>query len=302
MAVPLAARGRILGVLDFGVATSARRFEPEDLDVARELARRCALALDNARLYRKVQAAVRAREDTLAIVSHDLRNPLSAIRLATATLERQAPPGDGGEPVRRAAAAIVRGSERMDRLIRDLVDLASIDAGRLSIFRRRLAPRETAADAVEAIRPLASEAGVVVTLEPAPPAPCVDADAERVQQVLVNLLSNAVKVTPAGGEVRLRFRARRHDVVFSVSDAGPGIAPADQDRVFERYWRGHHAPYRGTGLGLSIARGIVEAHGGRLWVLSRPGAGATCRFTLPAASAEGASRGAFPAYLQPGNG
>jgi signal transduction histidine kinase len=306
MAVPLSARGRILGVLDFGVSTSDRRFGPEDLGVAHELARRCALALDNARLHRKVHAAVRAREDTLAIVSHDLRNPLSAIRLATAVLDRQAPAGEAGDAVRRAAATIVRGSERMDRLIRDLVDLASMDAGRLSIFRRRLAPHEMAADAVEAIRALAGEAHVAVRLDPAAGAPCVEADAERVQQVLVNLLSNAVKVTPAGGEVRLRYRARRRGVVFSVSDAGPGIARHDQERVFERYWRGVHAPYRGTGLGLSIARGIVEAHGGRLWVSSRPGAGATFRFTLPlapagqATSTPGTGRSASPSRTAAG--
>jgi PAS domain S-box-containing protein len=290
MAVPLGARGRILGVLDFGISSSGRRFGQEDLDVARELARRCALALDNARLHRKARAAVRAREDTLAIVSHDLRNPLSAVRLATSAIERKAPAGQGGEGVRRAAASIARASDRMDRLIRDLVDLASIDAGRLSMFRRPLAPRDIAADAVEAIRPFASEAGVAVTLEPSPGTPCVDADAERVQQVLANLLSNAIKVTPAGGEVRLRHRARRRDVVFSIIDAGPGIARADQDRIFERYWRGIDAPYRGTGLGLSIARAIVEAHGGRLWVLSRPGAGATFRFTLPAAASAARER------------
>jgi PAS domain S-box-containing protein len=301
MAVPLSARGRILGVLDFGIAASDRRFGPEDLDVARELARRCALALDNARLHRKIQAAVRARENTLAIVSHDLRNPLSAIRLATAVLERQPASREGGEGVRRAAASILRGTDRMDRLIRDLVDLASIDSGRLSVFRRRLAPEEIAADAIEAIRPLASEARVAVTLEPAPGAPCVDADAERVQQVLVNLLSNAVKVTPACGEVRLRYRARRREVVFSVIDAGPGVAREHRDRVFERYWRGVHVPYRGTGLGLSIARGIVEAHGGRLWVSSRPGAGATFRFTLPAAAAD-ADAGRRPPSAAPFTG
>jgi signal transduction histidine kinase len=112
----------------------------------------------------------------------------------------------------------------------------------------------------------------------------VRADRDRVAQVLANLLSNAVKVTPRGGRVWIRCRARRGSAMFTISDTGPGIPRAQQARIFEAYVRGPAARYQGTGLGLSIARGIVEAHGGRLWVVSRPGQGSSFRFTLPLAS------------------
>jgi len=281
LAVPLRARGRLLGVLDFGIAGAQRRFGAEELAVAEELADRCALALDNARLHRKVREAVRAREDTLAIVSHDLRTPLGTIRAAAEVVRRSAPPDEHGEPARRAAATIARVSGQMSRLVGDLLDLASIDAGRLSMAPGHLAPEDLAREAAEAVQALADEAGVRVAVA-GRAAPRVDADRERIQQVLVNLLSNAIKMTPRGGTVRVSYEARRGAVVFSVRDAGPGIAHEHRGRLFDRYWRGG-VGYRGTGLGLSIAKSIVEAHGGRLWVAGRSSPGATFRFTLRAA-------------------
>ena len=279
MAVPLRARGRLLGVLEFGVAHGERRFLAEELAIAEDLAARCALALDNARLHRKVRDAVRAREDTLAIVSHDLRTPLGTIAAAAELVRRTASPDEDGEPARQAAATIARVGGHMARLVGDLLDVASIDAGRLAMAGGHLAPEDLARDAAEAIRPLAEDAGVRVSVR-ARPAPHVEADPERLQQVLANLLSNAVKVTPRGGTVRVTYEARRGHVVFSVRDAGPGIVREHRARVFDRYWRGG-AGYRGTGLGLAIAKSIVEAHGGRLWVGSRAGVGATFRFTVP---------------------
>jgi signal transduction histidine kinase len=177
----------------------------------------------------------------------------------------------------------------MQRLIDDLVDLARIDAGHLSIARADCAARRLALDAIECVAPVAAEAGVRLDCEVGADASAVHADADRVQQVLANLLANAIKVTPGGGRVWVRCRTRRGTAVFSVSDTGPGIGPEDRSRIFEPYVRGSGAPYRGTGLGLSIARGIVEAHGGRLWVVSRRGKGATFRFTLPLADAATAS-------------
>ncbi len=285
MAVPLRARGRLIGVMDFAISTTSRRFGRADLALANELARRCALAIDNARLHRQAQDAVRAREDTLAIVSHDLKSPLAAIRTAAGSVKISAAPGPAGEAARRAAESIDRVCGRMNRLIGDLVDLASIDAGRLSMLRAEVSCAETAVEALETIRPVAEHAKVEVGVEARGGGLRVDGDRDRIHQVLVNLLSNAVKVTPAGGRVRLRYRARGRRVVFSVSDTGPGVSREDQSRIFDRYWRGADAGYKGTGLGLSIAKALVEAHGGRLWVVSKPGAGATFRFTLPAAGA-----------------
>ncbi|WP_242342910.1 sensor histidine kinase [Anaeromyxobacter terrae] len=286
MSVPLRARDRVLGVMEFAISGSSRRFDAEDLGVAAELARRCALAMDNARLYQQAQDAIRARNDTLAIVSHDLKSPLTAIRMAASVAAKTTAPGT---PARKASHSIERVCDRMNRLIGDLVDLASIDAGRLSILRTAICPAGPAGDAVDAIRPLADQLGVRVELDLAADAPPVWGDRDRVQQVLVNLLSNAVKVSARGGAVRLRSRALPGRVVFSVSDRGPGIPLEHQSRIFDRYWRDSHVRYQGTGLGLSISRGIVEAHGGRLWVVSRPGAGATLRFTIPLAPPNDAS-------------
>jgi signal transduction histidine kinase len=151
------------------------------------------------------------------------------------------------------------------------------------------------ADAVEAAAAPAAEAGVRVECQVSDEAPRVDGDADRIQQVLGNLLSNAVKITPRGGRVWVRCRARRGLASFSVGDTGPGIPREQQRRIFDPFVRGAGARYQGTGLGLSIARAIVEAHGGRLWVVSRPGKGATFRFTLPLAGAareDGAAQGA----------
>lgn len=281
MAIPLRARGRLLGVMDFAIAREGRRFGPDDLAIAQELARRCALALDNARLHRKVQEAVRARDEMLAVVSHDLKSPLGAILASATLLERTAPAGPEGERVRRSAGIVVRTSARMARLVGDLLDLAAIDSGRLSIAPSPLSPWEVIEEAAEAIRPLAAEAGVHVAVQPPGPAPLVHGDRARLEQVLVNVLSNAVKVSPRGGSVCVGYRRRGGHVVFSVADSGPGIAPEDRARVFERYWRGGDADYQGTGLGLAIARGIVEAHGGQIWAATRRGRGAIFRFSVP---------------------
>jgi signal transduction histidine kinase len=230
----------------------------------------------------------------LAVVSHDLRSPLGAIAAAAAAIGRRASPGPEGDATRRSAATIGRVSARMSRLVADLLDCASIESGRLSIARAPLLPADAAEEGVEAIRPLAAEAGVHVAAQPRSPVPAVDGDRARVQQVLQNVLSNAVSVTPRGGAVCVGYRRRGDHVVFYVADGGPGVAAEDRRRIFERYWRGPEAGHRGVGLGLSIAKGIVEAHGGRLWVAARRGRGAVFRFSLPiaasgAAQAEGAS-------------
>jgi PAS domain S-box-containing protein len=297
IAVPLRARGRLLGVIDFAIAKGRRRFDREDLADAEEIARRCALALDNARLHRKVQEAVRARDELLAVVSHDLRSPLGAIQVAARLVEQSAPSGAAGDPGRRSAALIERASARMGRLVEDLLDLASVESGRLSMTQVPLRPGEIAEEAADAIRLLAAEAGVDVAVQPRTVTAAVAGDRGRVQQVLSNLLSNAVGMTPAGGCVCVGYRQRGGHVVFSVADSGPGIPSEDRRRIFERFWRGPDARYRGSGLGLAISRAIVEAHGGRIWAgTGRSRAGAVFRFTLPIAG-PGALEGSPPEAL-----
>jgi PAS domain S-box-containing protein len=284
IAVPLRARGRIIGALDFGVLDSERRFGEADLALALELAGRCGLAIDNARLHREARDALAAREHMLAVVSHDLRNPIGAIQLAASSIPRIADEPHRGR-AQQVSATIGRACDRMNRMVGDLVDIASIDAGLLSVQRASLCVDALVAESVEAARAAADDAEVDLGWAPSDERVSALGDHDRLQQVLANLLSNAIKVTPPGGRVWVRHRRRRENVLLSVSDTGPGIPRDQQARIFSAYERGAGVGYRGTGLGLSIARGIVEAHGGRLWVLSRPGRGATFRFTIPSARA-----------------
>jgi PAS domain S-box-containing protein len=287
IAVPLRARGRIIGALDFGVIDSERRFGPADLALALELAGRCALAIDNARLHREARDALAAREHMLAVVSHDLRNPIGAIQMAASIIPRIAADEARRDRAEQVSTTIARACDRMNRMVGDLVDIASIDAGLLSVERASLSVDALVAESVEAARPAADAAGVELTWHPPDERMHAIGDHDRLQQVLGNLLSNAIQVTPRGGRVWVRHRRRGDGALLSVSDTGPGIPREQQARIFAAYERGAGVGYRGTGLGLSIAKGIVEAHGGRLWVVSRAGRGATFRLVVPALRAAG---------------
>lgn len=275
MVVPLPARGRTLGAITLVASRSDRRYGPEDLAMAEELGRRAGVAMDNARLYDEAQRAIRARDDVLAIVSHDLKNPLEAIYLSSALLLRT-----GAAPrLRRHAETIQRSAARMDRLIRELLDLSSIEAGRLVVEPRPEPLDAVVEEALAGLSPLALERGIALAADidgAREPVPC---DRERILQVLSNLVGNALQFTPRGGHVTVRATLAPAEARVEVRDDGPGIAPAQLRRVFDRYWKS--GSRRGTGLGLSIAKGLVEAHGGRIEVESRPGAGSTFRFTLP---------------------
>lgn len=270
-----------LGEMTFVFAESSRRHVPADLVLASALAQRAALALENARLYQEADRAVRARDEMLAVVSHDLRNPLSAILANAGVLVRRLPPGEDFEPIHKRAEAIRRSAERMNHLIRDLLDMARIDSRLLQIER---APHELGGllgEAMEMFQPLAADRDVSLGLEMDDGNALLLCDRERVLQVLSNLMGNAVKFTPGGGSVRLVARCCESEVRLGVSDTGPGIAPEFLEQIFDRFWQVRASGRAGAGLGLSIARGIVDAHGGRIWAESRPGQGSTFWFTLP---------------------
>jgi PAS domain S-box-containing protein len=234
------------------------------------------------------EAATRLREEVLAVVSHDLRNPLSVISMCATTLieessEPAADPRAMGEAIRESA-------EWMHRLIGDLLDVASIDAGRLSIEARPIDPLVSIIHTLEMLEPLAAERSVTLDSELPEHLPRVKADPERVAQVLSNLVGNAVKYTDPGGRIVVRASADARDVRIDVSDTGRGIPPEELPHIFDRFWQARRgSSVRGTGLGLAIAKGIVEAHGGRMSVESRPGKGSTFSFTLRIA--RGASAG-----------
>ena len=278
--VPLRVGERPVGALKLIATDPGRRFTLDAMDLALRLAIHASLALENARLYRSAQQATRAREQMLSVVSHDLRNPLSAIAMCARVL-RDAPPEDGRE---RAAllSTIDDSTEWMNRLIQDLLDVASIEAGRLSLATQPERPRSLVTAALQMFEVEAAERSIELRADVPGDVPTVLADEGRVVQLLGNLVRNALKFSPDGSSINVGAALRDGEVVFSVRDHGPGIAPESLPRVFERYWRAAAgARHRGAGLGLSIARGIAEAHGGRIWVESTLGQGATFYFSLP---------------------
>ena len=223
--------------------------------------------------------ATRAREEILSVVSHDLRNPLGTIMMGASTL-LSLDLGEKGQRARTIGERIHRQAERMARLIEDLVDFAGIQAGRLAIARGRHAPESIVAATKEIFGPIAQERGLVFEATAAPNLPAIECDSDRAVQVLSNLVSNALKVTPKGGKILIGAEPKDQEIVFYVRDTGPGIEPEELPNLFERFWRSKKSTYKGAGLGLSIARGIVDAHGGRIWAESKPGTGSTFYFSL----------------------
>jgi PAS domain S-box-containing protein len=284
--LPLVARGRILGALSWGRRRPGQPYDQHELHLGREFATRAAIAIDNARLYQQAQQAVRSRDEVLAIVSHDLRNPLQAITLSAAHLTTVCAKGrpDAG---RKLIDGIRQAADRMTALIRDLLDVGRIDAHQLEVDRQPLSAVALLEKALAAQQPLAAAKSVQLAGTAAADIGRVLADPQRILQVFSNLISNAIAFTPAGGRISVRACRCGPEVCFAVADTGPGIAPEDQPHIFDRFWQAKHTRRAGAGLGLSIAKGIVDAHGGRLWVESRLGQGSTFAFTLPVAADEG---------------
>lgn len=280
MVVPLEARGQVLGTISFVAAESGRTYTDDDVAFARQLADRAALAVDNARLYGEAQNASRARDELMAIVSHDLRSPLNAVT-AGASLLLDIPLSDAKR--QEQLRAIKRSAQRMERLTRDLLDLTRIEAGYLPV---EVAPHDVRSlldEALNAATHAAGRTGVFLSFEVEDDLPPVQADRQRILQVLDNLLTNAIRYTPQGGRVTVAADVRGDGVCLRVVDTGPGIPPEVRRHVFDRYWQGEGPSRGGAGLGLAIAKGIVEAHGGEIGVESEVGRGTTFHFTLPVA-------------------
>ena len=294
LCVPLSARGRTLGALTLILARSNRRYAEGDRGVAYELGRRAALALENARLYAETQAAARAREDLIAMVSHDLKNPVAAVLLNAGLLRRMEIEGQAGDRVRAAAESIKRASVRMKRLIGDLLDMAKLEAGQLSVEKRAEKAAELIVEAIDLHAPLLAKKGLRLDRSLPPESLLVSCDRDRVLQVFSNLLGNAMRYTREGGTLSVRAALAGDEVEFCVSDEGPGI-PADQmPHLFDRFWRGGDKTREGAGLGLYISKGIIDAHGGRIWAECPPGGGSLFRFTLPTADPAPAPAEAAP--------
>ncbi len=278
--VPLTGRDGTFGALTLVTAESRRSYNETDLAFAEELARRASLAVENARLFTDAQGAVRAREDVLAFVSHDLKNPLTSIVMNATLLKRSTPDDASGEKLRRHTDMIVRAADRMNRLVHDLLDWASLRAGRLRLAAKDVDVGAALAEAASLLQPVAALKQQTLTIDAAPEI-VVGADRDRLLRVLSNLIGNALKYTPEKGSITVRAELTGQEVIVSVIDTGPGIKEDELPHVFDRYFRAKAAGAEGTGLGLAIAKGIVEAHGGRIWVESRFGEGSLFAFSLP---------------------
>jgi signal transduction histidine kinase/DNA-binding response OmpR family regulator len=278
--VPVIARRRVFGCMIWA-SHAPRRYGVRHLETATDLGHRIALTLDNDQLLKASQRAVRAREELLAIVSHDLRTPLSAIATTASNLLRVA----SDESMQREAAVILSNSRRMDRMIRDLLDFSQLEAGSLRVELRRENLAQLVRHAVESARPMAARHRLLVDVTEDAKDIEVLCDRERIFQVMSNLVGNAVKYTEAQGRIKVRLSRLPAEALVSVVDSGRGIAQHELPALFDRYFQGQNRPVlhgaNGAGLGLYIARGLVEAHGGRMWAESAPEEGSTFCFTLP---------------------
>ncbi len=276
LAVPVVlGNGQSLGAMLFGHPQRAW-FKQEHEHLARGVAGWAAVAMDNARLYEDARDASKARENLLQVVSHDLRNQVNTMILALELLRG----GVAKESMRRFEA-VERASTTMQRLLEDLVDIAAIEKGVLSVSPTPVDVRELLDEASILHTPAIEARGIHITWDAPPPGVVVHADRERVLQVLGNLIGNASKFTPAGGSITVAAKVEPPAVAFSVRDTGPGIPEADRARIFDRFFRGARPSGHGAGLGLAISRALVHAHGGQIGVESVVGQGATFHFTIP---------------------
>ncbi len=289
--VPILRDGQNVGNLFLARAPGDAPFSAQDERAADLLAGFVAVAIENAGLYNRALAAKRAREDLLATVSHDLKNPLNTIRLSTRTLAGRVE----GDRVKESLARIDRAVDRMSRLITDLLDAAKIEAGALRTAPGAEDASSLIESAVELLRMIAADKDIQLVAARPATAALVACERSLILRVLANLIGNAIKFSPSGSSVSIGAEPQPGgQVLFSVADSGPGIPAEQAAHAFERYWQQEGSDRRGSGLGLYIAKGIVDAHRGRIWIESTPGHGTTMRFTLPVARAEAHTAAAAP--------
>ena len=285
LALPLMHGDELVGGLVLGFRASSA-FGATDQAFARLLAQSAGSALARACTLERerdgrleAETMARARQEVLGVVAHDLRNPLGVVSSTVhmlAELDLSAPER------KKLLGAGKRAVTQMNRLIGDLLDVMRIEAGRLMLEIEDLPVASVLEHAEENVQHLADERNIALTVEQRDPDLRACFDRSRLVQVLGNLLGNAIKFTAPGGNVWLRARRDGGDVLFEVADDGPGISAADQAHLFDKYWQARATDRRGVGLGLAISKGIVEAHGGHLWVESEPGIGSRFYFVIPA--------------------
>jgi PAS domain S-box-containing protein len=281
VSVPLHAKGRVIGAITFVRGESGRKFAAADVPFLEELSRRVAFAIENADLYEAAQKAIRLRDDLLAVVSHDLKNPLTAIKLSCSTIERIALKKLEPSAIVELGKRIGSSADRMEKMIGDFLEMTKIEAGAIRFEKNPQQVFTLVNEAVDPLRPLAERKSIHVLNESDDKGGVIIADKEAVFRVFSNLIGNAINFTPNGGQITIQADPKDHEVEFSVSDTGPGVPDEHLPFIFDRFWQAKHEFRKGAGLGLAIAKGLVEAQGGRIWIKSKLGTGSTFYFTLP---------------------
>jgi PAS domain S-box-containing protein len=269
-------RGRVYSVVLRDI-TDRRRFEET-----------------NAQLVRELQSAVTARDEMMGIVSHDLRNPVNAVKMLAAAILRENDSRPLPAAVSEHADVMLQAAKQMDALIQDLLDVSRVESGKMTISPRVAAIDELVEQTYAMLRPGADATGVRLRADIPALLPEVDVDPERVIQVLSNLVGNAIKYSKDAGEVVVTAASEEDVVRISVADQGVGISDEELPRVFDRFWQSKRTNRSGAGLGLTIARGIVRAHAGRIWISSKQGEGTTVHFTLPRATLARRAEARYP--------
>lgn len=279
--IPLTARGKTIGIISFA-RDKPLRYTQKDLAFAKLVAARVAITIDNARLYKEAQSAIRLREDMLAIVSHDLKNPLGVVRGYNELISESLRNNSIGQMEIQSTDAIARSVRQMERLVADLLDFSKIESGTFTIEPKQCSVDRLIWESVELVKKHADKKGIRIQVDFQDRLPSIVCDPDRMKQVLANLVGNAIKFSPEFGVVRIQANSTPAGLEFAIKDNGPGITQENLAHIFDRYWQAKETAKFGTGLGLSIAKGIVESHSGRIWVKSELGVGTNFYFTLPA--------------------
>ena len=292
MMIPMVARGEIIGALTMVRTHERPPFDDGTLALARDVARRAALAIDNASLYRKAVVANESKSNFLATMSHELRTPLTAV-IGYEELLADGVSGPVTEAQRQQLTRIKASARQLLSLIDEILLYARIEAGVESVHIENVRAKTAVDEALTVVTPSASARNLSLTADEIDPTLMLDTDAGKLRQMLVNLLANAVKFTDRG-HVTARAFAHEHDVVFEIQDTGIGIAPEHLEHVFEAFWQVEQSRTRktgGSGLGLSTTRQLARTLGGDVTVESQIGVGSTFRIVLPRASRLASSGG-----------